>query len=191
MMTIAPTLSTRALPRATQTTHNMLLITLGAALLALLAQVRIALPFTPVPITGQTFGVLLIGAALGMRKGTASVTLYLALGLAGLPVFTGGGAGMSHLVGATGGYLLGFILAAALVGWLAERHGYERHFRTALLPFLAGTLIIYLCGALWLAAFVGSLSKAVALGVTPFLVGDALKLLLAGGLLPTAWRLVK
>lgn len=190
MMTIAPTLSARALPRTTQKTQTVLLIVLGAALLALLAQIRIPLPFTPVPVTGQTFGVLLIGAALGARKGAASVALYLGLGLAGLPVFTGGGAGMSHLVGATGGYLIGFVLAATLVGWLAER-GYERNFRTALLPFLAGTLLIYLCGVLWLAAFVGSLSKAVELGVTPFLAGDALKLLLAGGLLPAAWRLVK
>ncbi|GAB4497118.1 MAG: biotin transporter BioY [Anaerolineales bacterium] len=190
MTTIAPTLSARVLPRTDQKIHTLVLVSLGAMLLALLAQVRIVLPFTPVPVTGQTLGVLLIGAALGMRKGAASVSLYLALGLAGLPVFTGSGAGISHLIGATGGYLLGFILAAALVGWLAER-GYERSFRTALLPFLAGTLIIYLCGALWLAAFVGSLSKAVALGVTPFLVGDTLKLLLAGGLLPAAWRLVK
>lgn len=187
MTTLAPTLASRFIPHSLS--RNLFLVIGGSLLMAVLAQVRMTLLFTPVPITGQTFGVLLVGALLGSRLGAASLTLYIAEGLAGLPFFAGGGAGPAHLLGPTGGYLLGFVAAAFVVGRLCES-GLERRFRTALLPFVAGSLVIYLCGAAWLAAFVGA-QKALTLGVWPFLVGDVLKALGAACLLPTAWKVIQ
>ncbi|MFZ6029176.1 MAG: biotin transporter BioY [Chloroflexota bacterium] len=189
MTTLAPTLSNRLFPRLHPLARDLMLIVGGSLLVALLAQVQIVLPFTPVPITGQTLGVLLAGALLGSKRGAAALALYLAEGTLGLPFFAGGSGGPSHLLGATGGYLLGFVAAAYTTGWLCER-GLERRWQTAIAPFVAGSLVIYACGAAWLAAFVGA-QKALALGVLPFLAGDALKALLAAGLLPGAWRLAK
>jgi len=188
MITLAPTLTSRIFPAANQKLRDLLLVSSGAALVALLAQLRIPLPFTPVPLTGQTFAVLLVGAALGSRRGAASLALYSLLGVAGLPVFAGGAWGAAYAFGATGGYLLGFVLAAFLVGWFAER-GLERRLATSLLPFLAGTFVIYALGAGWLAFFVGW-EKALSQGVLPFLAGDALKLILASLALPAAWNLI-
>ncbi len=187
MTTLAPTLTTRILPTLNQKIGDLVLITAGALLVAILAQVRIPLPFTPVPLTGQTFAVLLVGAALGARRGFASLGLYTALGTFGLPVFAGGAAGLAYALGPTAGYLLGFIAAATITGLLAER-GLERSLRTSILPFLAGTLVIYLFGAGWLALQFG-IEKALALGIAPFLVGDAIKLALAALALPAAWKL--
>ena len=189
MTTLAPTLTTRLLPAVDRRIRDLLLITAGALLVALLAQVRIPLPFTPVPLTGQTFAVLLVGAALGSRRGLASLSLYSLIGALGLPVFAGGAAGTSYAFGPTGGYLLGFIVAAYVTGLLAER-GLERSIRTSILPFLAGTLVIYALGAGWLSVQFG-LEKALALGVLPFIVGDAIKLALAAIALPAAWKLAK
>ncbi len=190
MTTLAPVLMEKRLPRLDARWRDFLLVTGGSLLVAALAQVRIPLPFTPVPVTGQTLGVLLVGALLGSRRGTAALGLYLAEGLAGFPVFAGGSGGVSHLLGATGGYLLGFVLAAWLVGWLSER-GLERSLRTAWLPFLAGEVGIYALGVPWLALFVGGLGKAVALGLVPFVAGDVLKMVLAAILLPVGWRMLK
>jgi biotin transport system substrate-specific component len=169
--------------------RELLLVLAGALLLAALAQVEIVLPFTPVPITGQTFGVLLIGAALGSKRAAACMLAYIAAGASGLPFFAGGGSGLRILTGATAGYLAGFIIAAYVVGLLSER-GLERSVRTSLIPFLAGTLIIYVCGVAWLSVLVGGVEKAVQLGVLPFLPGDAIKLIAAALALPAAWRLV-
>ncbi len=188
MSPLAPTLSTRYFPRAAGWLRDLILLTLGALFVAALAQVKIPLPFTPVPITGQTFAVLLVGAALGGKLGAASLTAYLALGLMGLPFFSGGASGVQTLFGATGGYLIGFVLAAYLTGALAER-GLEREAKTSFLPFLAGSLVIYACGVGWLAFSLGSLNKALALGLLPFLPGDALKLIAASLALPAAWKL--
>jgi biotin transport system substrate-specific component len=188
-LTLAPALTLRFFPRARAWMRDLGLILAGMLFVALLAQVRIPLPFTPVPLTGQTFGVLLVGAALGARRAVASLGLYLALGLAGLPVFAGGAAGAAYAFGPTGGYLLGFIAAAWIVGRLAER-GLDRRVRTAWLAFLAGTLVIYLCGAGWLALSLG-VEAALRLGVLPFLIGDAAKILLAALALPAAWRLAR
>jgi len=189
MNALAPTLTTRILPTVDQKVRDILVITAGALFVAALSQVKIPLPFTPVPLTGQTFAVLLVGAALGAKRGFSSLGLYLVLGALGLPFFAGGQSGLTYMVGPTLGYLVGFALAAYVVGLLAER-GLERSIRTSILPFLAGTAIIYICGAGWLAVLFGA-EKALALGVLPFLVGDAIKLLLAGAALPTAWKLVK
>jgi biotin transport system substrate-specific component len=190
MTTFAPTLYTRTFPRSAGWLRDVTLIVLGTLFVAVLAQIRIPLPFTPVPLTGQTFAVLLVGAALGSKRGPVSMVLYIALGALGLPVFAGGASGIAYLSGATLGYLVGFVAAAAIVGLLAER-GLERSVRTSLLPFLLGTIIIYALGVAWLSLVLGSLSQAVAAGVVPFLVGDALKLVAAALILPAAWKLVK
>lgn len=170
--------------------RSTLELLVGASLfIALLAQIRVPLPFTPVPITGQTLAVLLVGAALGSRRGAAAVLLYLAEGLAGLPVFAGGGAGLAHLLGPTGGYLVGFVAAAWVAGRLAEQ-GWDRRGRTAWLVFLLAEVALYLPGLAWLALYVGP-QRVLALGLYPFVVGDLLKMALAGALLPTVWRWVR
>lgn len=189
MTTLAPTLTTRLFPAVDQKLRDLLLVAAGALLVAILAQARIPLPFTPVPLTGQTFAVLLVGAALGSKRGFASLGLYAILGLAGLPVFAGGASGWGYALGPTGGYLLGFILAAYFIGRLAER-GLERNIRTSLWPFALGTVIIYALGAGWLAFYVGP-QAALAKGVLPFLPGDLIKLVLAALALPAAWKLAK
>jgi biotin transport system substrate-specific component len=186
---LIPTLITRLWPRANALTRNGFLVIGGSLLVAALAQIRIPLPFTPVPLTGQTFGVLLVGALLGSRRGVTSLAVYIVAGLAGLPFFAGGGSGWAYLAGPTGGYLLGFVISAFVVGSLAER-GLERRWQTVLLPFLAGEAILYLCGVPWLSVFVGA-GKALRAGFWPFLVGDALKLVLAAMLLPTMWKFVR
>lgn len=188
MTAFVPTLAERAFPRASAPVRDLLLVIGGSLLVAALAQVVI--PLQPVPITGQTFAVLLVGAALGARRGAAALALYLVEGGLGLPFFQGGAHGLGYMFGATGGYLVGFVAAAFVTGWLAER-GLERSLRTSLLPFLAGTLVIYLCGAGWLAMALGSVERALAAGVLPFLVGDALKAAAAALVLPAAWRMVK
>jgi biotin transport system substrate-specific component len=148
------------------------LAVMGSALLTISAKVQV--PFYPVPMTMQTLVVLLIGMAFGARLGVATVALYLAEGAAGLPVFAGTpekGIGLAYMIGPTGGYLLGFVLAAGIAGWIVER----RHDAAGLaLAVLAGSIAIYASGVLWLASFVG-LGKALELGLVPFLWGDLLK----------------
>ena len=190
MTTLAPTLYTRTFPRAADWLRDSVLILLGTLIVALLAQVKIPLPLTPVPLTGQTFAVLLVGATLGSKRGVLSMLLYITLGAFGLPVFAGGASGLTYLSGPTLGYLIGFVLAAFVTGLLAER-GLERSVRTSLLPFLLGTIIIYICGVAWLSIVLGSFSKAIMAGLVPFLMGDLLKLLAASLALPVAWKLVK
>ena len=161
-----------------------------ALLTALFAQIRITLPFTPVPITGQTFAVLLSGAALGMWAGGASQFLYIVLGVF-FPFYAGGTSGTEVLFGATGGYLFGFVIAAALVGKLAGRH-HGRRVISAVTAFLTGSLIIYVFGVIGLMAATAtqfSLVTALEKGVAPFIVGDVIKAYAAGLLLPAAWRL--
>ena len=163
------------------------LVVTGAALVGLSAQVYIPLPFTPVPVTGQTFAALLVGAALGWQRGLASMLLYLAAGVAGVPWFAEGSSGASA---PSFGYIVGFVLAAAVVGRLASAGGDRTPLLAAALMVL-GNLLIYLVGVPWLAIALGvPLDRAVALGLTPFLLGDAAKILLAAAVLPGAWRLV-
>lgn len=183
------TLGQRVHLTATQT-RTLLAVVGGALLTAAAAQVTFQLPWTPVPITGQTFAVLLTGTALGMRWGAASQALYVALGAIGLPFYADGDGGWEAATGATAGYLVGFVLAAAVLGRLAEQRQ-DRALLTSLPAMLAGTAVIYGCGATWLAHSIGvSAAEAVELGVAPFLIGDAVKLVAAGLLVPTAWRLL-
>jgi biotin transport system substrate-specific component len=166
-------------------------LVLGAALLtAAMAQLSVPVPGSPVPITGQTFAVLLTAAALGPLRGTAGQATYVLLGMVGLPFYSDGQGGLDAAFGATAGYLLGFVVAAFLVGTLARR-GLDRHPLGVLVAFAVGTVAIYGLGVPWLAYSVDvSLAEAVEIGLTPFLVGAALKAFLAAGLLPAAWRLV-
>lgn len=170
-------------------TATLALVVSFALLTALAAQVRIALPFTPVPITGQTVAVLLSGAVLGRVAGAASQGLYLLLGLV-FPFYAGGASGWSYASGATGGFLVGFIVAAWVVGVLAERHQ-DRTIVTAIPAFLTGSIVIYLFGIPWLANVAGvPWTRAVELGLAPFVLGDLAKAVLAGAMLPAAWKLV-
>jgi biotin transport system substrate-specific component len=190
MTTLAPTISLRYFPRTASWLRDLTLIVLGSLFVAVLAQVKIPLSFTPVPLTGQTFAVLLVAAALGSKRGAASMAFYIALGAFGLPIFAGGASGVAYLSGATLGYLIGFVIAAYVVGLLAER-GLERSVRTSVIPFLVGTVIIYACGVSWLAIVLGSFSKALTAGLIPFVIGDVIKLIAASLALPAAWKLVK
>ena len=188
-MTTAPAvLSSRVLP---QTRNVTAVLVVGFAFFtALMAQIEFPLWFTPVPITGQTFAVLLTGAALGWRAGFASQALYVGLGAIGLPFYSGANGGWEVVTGATGGYLVGFIAAAALIGYLAEREQ-DRSIATAIPAFLAGTAVIYLFGVTWLAHSVGvGTTEAMELGMVPFIIGDLVKVALAGVALPTAWKAV-
>jgi len=188
MTALAPTLSTRYFPNTSPRLRDYSLIIAGSLFVALFAQIEI--PLQPVPITGQTFAVLLIGALLGSKRGAAAMIAYIAQGALGLPFFAGGAGGLGIITGATAGYLLGFVGAAYVIGLLAER-GLERSVLTSIIPFLVGTVVIYVCGVAWLSIVLGSLSKAIQFGLLPFLVGDALKLVAAAVALPIAWRFVK
>ncbi|MBI1940463.1 MAG: biotin transporter BioY [Acidobacteria bacterium] len=157
-------------------------------LTALLAQVEVRFPFTPVPLTGQTFAVLLSGAVLGSRRAFASQLLYLSAGAAGLPVFSGGAGSILHLVGPTGGYLWSFPVAAGLLGWLVERGAGRRTWRLAL-ALVSADLLILAFGALWLSGFFAvSARQAWLLGFYPFLIGDVVKVALVGASLPRVLR---
>ena len=193
-MTSAVVITERVFPRTAAV--KVILVISAAALTALAAQWRIDLPFTPVPITGQTFAVLLTGAALGMTLGASGQLLYVGLGVLGAPVFAdaSGGwdleRGLDTITGATSGYLFGFILAAGLVGYMAEQRQ-DRTFPTMFTAFLLGSAVIYTFGVIGLMITLDmSLTEAIVAGVIPFLVGDLIKAAAAGVLLPGAWRLV-
>jgi biotin transport system substrate-specific component len=190
----APTMTIidAARPRSWALLWDIGLIVAFGTLMAAFA--RISIPLIPVPITGQTLGVLLTGALLGSRRGGAAMLVYLAEGLAGLPVFALGHnawtptAGVPVIVGPTAGYLFSYPVAAFLVGWLAE-HGWDRTFWRSVPAMLAGELVIYAIALPWLARYVG-LGHTLQLGLLPFIPGDAIKLLLAAAVLPSGWRLL-
>jgi biotin transport system substrate-specific component len=168
---------------------QILLVLAGSMLLALSAQFAFRIPISPVPVTGQTLVVLLIGMAYGSRLGAATVLAYLVEGGMGLPVFANGTGGWLVIMGPTGGYLIGFVMAAFALGRLAER-GMGRGPMSTVLAMVIGTMIIYAFGVVWLGQFIG-FDKAIAAGVMPFLYGDVLKLTVAAGLMPLAWRAVR
>ena len=176
--------------------RGVVLAFVGSLLVAASAQVEV--PLWPVPITGQTFAILVIGMAYGARLGAATLALYLAQGAIGLPVFAGFAAGPAVLMGPTGGYLVGFVFAAGLIGYLAER-GWDRGPITTALAMLLGNIVIYLPGLAWLTVFLASAKSlaygaafkaSLGAGLTPFLLGDGLKLALAAAALPLAWKLL-
>jgi len=194
MTTLALRLAPSTARRIPRVAFQIICAAAGAALIAGLAQFTIYLPFTPVPITGQTLGVLLVGAAYGPGLGVATVGVYLVSAVAGLPVLArnadGGHDVGVHVLGlafASAGYLWGFLAAAAVVGWLSRR-GWDRSIRSSISAMFLGELIIYACGVPWLMASLGiGVQRALEWGLYPFIVGDTIKLLLAAGLLPTAW----
>ena len=163
-------------------------VAVASLFIALCAQAEIPLPFTPVPLSGATLGVLYTGALLGSRRGAAAVLLYLLEGSMGLPVFSGGAAGFARLLGPTGGYLIGFPVGAFFTGLLAER-GWDRTPRKAFFVMLAGSLPIFAFGLAGLSRFVPS-ETLLAQGLWPFLPGDLLKSAVSAGLLPLGWKLV-
>ncbi|PJN39016.1 biotin transporter BioY [Streptomyces sp. CB02959] len=177
------------LPAATATrarVRDAALVAGGAVITGIAAQIAIPVPGSPVPVTGQTFAALLVGASLGARRGLLSLVVYALAGMAGVPWFAGGASGAG---GATFGYVLGMLLAATAVGALARRGGDRGVLRTAA-TMAAGNALIYAVGVPYLALSTGmSFGQAVAVGMVPFLIGDALKVALAMGALPTAWKL--
>lgn len=171
-------------------TRSALLVTGFSLLTAAAAQVVVPLPYTPVPLTGQTFAVLLTGALLGPRLGALAMLAYLAEGAAGLPFFRNGAGGVGHFAGATAGYLLAFPAAAYVTGALAER-GWDRRFLTAAAAMALGSFVILACGWAWLALMFKGGTQAFWLGVAPFLPGDVLKVALAAAALPAGWVLLR
>lgn len=184
-----PTLA-RTLTGAPSVPRDLLLVGGGALLMSLIAQAEI--PLAPVPITLQTLGVLLVGAALGWKRGGAALALYLLLGAAGLPVFAGGSGGALKFVGPTAGFLLSYPLAAALAGFLVERYAADRTPARAALCMLAASVVIYALGLTVLGAVTGLQGQALlAAGLYPFVVGDLIKVAIAALLLPAAWALLR
>lgn len=177
----------RLVPVRSNTLRVALQVIIGVALLAALAQLRFEIG--AVPVTGQTLGVLLIGAAYGAGLGSLTMVAYLLAGGLGLAVFSGGGSGWSFLAGTTGGYLIGFLPAALVVGYLAQR-GWDRSYRAMAGAMVIGNVIIYAFGLLWLSRFAPDFATTLAWGLWPFLAGDLIKLLVAVALLPTAWRFI-
>ena len=174
---------------------DVLSVVAGSLIVAGLAQITIHLHFTPVPITGQTLGVLLVGASLGAVRGGAALGLYLIEGGIGLPFFAHASHGWSIITlspgGASGGYLIGFIGAAFIVGLLAER-GWDRSLGSSIGAMLIGEVLVYGAGLPWLSAALHvSAEKSFEYGLYPFVIGDLIKLLIAAGLLPAAWKLLK
>ena len=185
-----PTLAQHVVPGHDSLARNIMLAVGGSLLLW--APAKLQVPFYPVPMTMQTFVVLVIGTVYGWRLGAATVALYLLEGALGLPVFAGTpekGIGLAYLVGPTGGYLVGYVVAAALTGALAGM-GWDRRASTTILSMLAGNAVIYAFGLAWLGTVVGWDKPVLAWGLTPFLFGDVLKLALAAAALPLTWKLV-
>lgn len=194
----ALTLSQAFVPERTLVT-DALLVLVGSAVVALFAQLTIQIE--PVPITGQTFGVLLVGTALGSKRGGLALLVYIAEGLVGLPVYQNGNSawvpnrfGEPYIFGSTAGYLVGFVVAAFVVGWLTERYGMDRAPWSTVLLLLAGNVVLYVPGLLWLSIWApahGLTQSVWQLGLLPFLVGDTIKLLAAAVAVPSAWDLVR
>lgn len=181
-----PTLVDRVFSRGLVT--DITLIASGAALTGIAAQV--AVPLWPVPITGQTLAVLLVGSALGALRGALSMALYMVAGGLGLPIFSDLASGWGVVAGPTGGYILGFVVAAALTGWIAQRQA-DKRILGAFLSFAAGTVVIFVLGMAWLAFSMKlSLELTLQYGLYPFIIGGVVKALIAAGLVPLAWRAV-
>lgn len=185
----ASSLRASLLPRSSVLT-NATLVAGGTLFLAALAQISIPIPGSPVPVTGQTLGVLLIGTSYGTGLGLATFAMYLLAGIAGAPVFAGATHGIEKITGATGGYLIGMMVATFLLGILAKRQ-MDQRFLTALPTMLIGTLTIFTFGLFWLHHFTGNdWDWTISAGLVPFIFGEILKIIVAGTSLPVVWRLV-
>lgn len=186
------TLVDRVIPRTLVT--DAALVIAGTALVAALAQV--AIPLWPVPVTGQTLAVLLVGASLGAARGAASLGLYALLGAIGLPIYSDAASGWSVLVGPTGGYIIGFVLSAAIVGWAAERR-WDRGWLKAAVTFIGGSLVVFAVGLPWLSYSLGGfglpndLQSTLVAGFYPFIIGGLIKAGIAAALLPAIWKAVE
>lgn len=181
-----PTLADRIFTRKLAT--DIVLVASGAALVSLLAQLTV--PMYPVPITGQTLAVLLVGATLGAVRGMISLTLYAVLGIVGLPVFSDASSGFGVIAGPTGGYIIGFIISAGLVGWLAQRQ-WDHRILGASVAFLAGTAITFAVGMPWLAVVLDlTLEQTLQFGLYPFIIGGLIKAALGAGIIRVAWAAV-
>lgn len=189
-MSTTTTLRSAVFPRSHALT-NALLVGGGTLFLAALAQVALPIPGSPVPVTGQTLGVLLIGSSYGSVLGLSTMLTYLLVGIAGAPVFAGGAHGIARLSGATGGYLVGMLVASFLVGALAGRR-WDQRLRTALPAMLLGDAVIFSFGLFWLHSFTGkNWTWTISAGFTPFIFGEILKIAIAGTSLPLVWRFVQ
>jgi biotin transport system substrate-specific component len=185
----AGSLRARVMPRSSAIS-NIALISGGVLLLAASAQIAIPVPGSPVPVTGQTLGVLLIGTSYGSGIGLATFAIYLLAGIAGAPVFAGASFGIEKITGATGGYLIGMLITTYVLGLLAKRN-LDQKFLTALPSMLLGNVIIFSCGIIWLHHFTGKdWTWTINAGLTPFIVGEILKIVIAGTSLPILWRLI-
>ena len=181
-----PTLADRIFTRKLVT--DVVLVASGAALVSILAQLTI--PMYPVPMTGQTLAVLLVGSTLGAVRGIISLSLYAVLGIVGLPVFSDASSGLGVVAGPTGGYIIGFIVSAGLVGWLAQRQ-WDHRILGALAAFLAGTVATFAVGMPWLAVVLNlSLAQTLEFGLYPFIVGGLVKAALGAGIVRVAWLAV-
>jgi len=184
------TLRTAVFPRTSAVT-NVVAVASGVTFLAILAQIALPIPGSPVPVTGQTLGVLLIGASYGSRLGVTTFLTYLLVGMAGAPVFAEGASGLARLTGPTGGYLFGMLVSTYLIGALAGRR-WDQRVRTALPAMLLGTVVIFSFGLFWLHNYTNnSWSWTFSAGLTPFIIGEVLKIAIAGTSLPLVWRFVQ
>lgn len=185
---LRPTLIDRVVTRTWLS--DIALVVAGTALVAVLAQV--AIPLWPVPVTGQTLAVLLVGASLGAARGAASLSLYALLGAVGLPIYSDSSSGWSVLLGPTGGYIIGFIVSAAVVGWAAER-SWDRGWYKPIITFIGGSLVVFAIGLPWLAVSLGQLGlpndlqSVLVAGFYPFIIGGLIKAGIAAALLPALW----
>jgi len=185
----ATSLRSSLIPRSTALSNAVLVVS-GVLGLAALAQIAIPVPGSPVPVTGQTLGVLILGTAYGSTLGFTTFALYILAGIAGAPVFADGGQGLDRIVGATGGYLVGMLVATFVLGQLA-RFRLDQKFLTALPSMLIGTLTTFSFGLIWLHQYTGqSWSWTFEKGLTPFIVGEVLKIAIAGTSLPAIWRVI-
>ncbi|NJP04612.1 MAG: biotin transporter BioY [Chloroflexaceae bacterium] len=188
------TLAQQVLPRqgilSNKWVADLVLVAMGSWFVALCAQISIPLPFTPVPITLQTLAVLMAGGLLGSRLGALALMFYAFQGAIGLPFFADGRSGWEVLHGATAGYIVGFVIAAAVVGWLAER-GWDRRILTMVVVMVIGNIIIFALGVGWLAVVMGSLPEALVAGFYPFIPGGIIKIAVAAIALPGGWQLLK
>ena len=185
----ATSLRTSLIPRSTALSNAVLVVS-GVLGLAALAQIAIPVPGSPVPVTGQTLGVLILGTAYGSTLGVTTFAIYILAGVAGAPVFANSGNGLDRIVGATGGYLIGMLVATFVLGQLA-RFRLDQNFLTALPSMLIGTITTFAFGLVWLHQYTGqSWDWTIKAGLTPFIVGEVLKIAIAGTSLPVVWRIV-